>query len=124
MNIALWVLAGLLAVVFLGSGLSKVFGDRQQMITRTPYVEDFPQSTVRLIGAAEALGALGLVLPAALDTAPALVPVAAIALALVMVGAVVVHLRRGEGLASAAPAIVLALLSLVLAWGRLSAWAF
>lgn len=124
MSLALWILAGLLALAFAASGLSKIFGTRSQMIEKTPYVEDFPQNAVRLIGIVELLGALGLILPAAVDVAPGLVPVAAIGLALVMVGAVVVHLRRGEGLPSTVPALVLALLSLLLAWGRLGAWAF
>lgn len=124
MNIVLWVLAGVLAVTFFASGLSKVVGQREAMIAKTPYVEDFPQGAVRLIGVVEMLGALGLVLPALLDVAPVLVPVAAIGLAAVMLGAVVVHLRRGEGAASAAPALVLAVLAVVLAWGRLGTWAF
>ncbi|ACZ21136.1 DoxX protein [Sanguibacter keddieii DSM 10542] len=124
MNLALWILAGLLAVAFFASGLSKIVGTRDQMITKTPYVEDFPQGAVRLIGLVEVLGALGLVLPALLDVAPALVPTAAIGLALVMIGAAVVHLRRGDDVAAAVPALVLALLSAVVAWGRLGSWAF
>lgn len=124
MNIALWVVAGLLALVFLASGASKVLGRREQMIEKTPYVEDFPQGAVKLIGAVEILGALGLVLPAVLDVAPVLVPVAALGLAAVMIGAVVVHLRRGEGLGSAVPALVLVLLAAFVAWGRLGTYAF
>ena len=124
MNIALWILTSLLAVVFLASGLSKIAGQREAMISKTPYVEDFPQGAVRLIGAVEVLGALGLVLPAIFDVATTLVPLAAIGLTAVMVGAVVVHLRRGEGIAAAAPALVLAVLSALVAWGRLGSWAF
>lgn len=124
MNIALWVVAGLLALVFLASGASKVLGRREQMIEKTPYVEDFPQGAVKLIGAVEILGALGLVLPAVLDVVPVLVPVAALGLAAVMIGAVVVHLRRGEGLGSAVPALVLVLLAAFVAWGRFGTYAF
>jgi len=124
MNIALWVLTSLLAVAFLASGLSKIVRQREAMIAKTPYVEDFPQGAVRLIGAVEVLGALGLVLPAIFDVATTLVPLAAIGLAAIMIGAVVVHLRRGEGLAAAAPALVLAVLSALVAWGRLGSWAF
>ena len=124
MNIALWVLTSLLAVAFLASGLSKIVGQREAMIAKTPYVEDFPQGAVRLIGAVEVLGALGLVLPAIFDVATTLVPLAAIGLAAIMIGAVVVHLRRGDGLAAAVPALVLAALSALVAWGRLGSWAF
>ena len=76
------------------------------------------------IGALEVAGALGLVLPAVTGIAPVLVPLAAVGLVLVMVGAVVVHLRRGDGLAGAAPAIVLGLLAVFVAWGRFGAYAF
>jgi hypothetical protein len=49
-----------------------------------------------LIGLAEILGAIGLVVPAAVHIAPILVPLAAVGLALVMAGAAVVHARRKE----------------------------
>ena len=124
MNIVLWVVASLLALAFLASGISKVTGERSQMIEKTPYVEDFPQNAVRLIGAVEILGAIGLILPAALGIAPVLVPLAATGLALVMVGAAVVHLRRGEGIQAAIPSIVLAVLAVFVAWGRFGPFAF
>lgn len=73
---------------------------------------------------AEVLGAIGLVLPAAVDVAPVLVPVAALALGLVMLGAVVVHLRRGDGLAGATPSLVLAVLSLLTSVLRFGPYAF
>jgi len=70
---------------------------------------------VKLIGAADALGALGLVLPWALGIAKVLTPLAAVGLAIMMVGAVVVHTRRKE-----APymQIVLGILAIVVAVGR------
>ena len=58
------------------------------------------------------IGALGIVLPALLDIAPILSPLAAIALAVLMIGAVVVHIRRKEPMV---PALVLALLSVAAA---------
>lgn len=124
MNIVLWVVAGLLALAFLASGISKVTGERSKMIEKTPYVEDFSQNAVRLIGAVEILGAIGLILPAALGVVPVLVPLAATGLALVMVGAAVVHLRRGEGIQAAIPSVVLAVLAAFVAWGRFGPYAF
>ena len=53
-----------------------------------------------------------------------LVPLAATGLALVMVGAAVVHLRRGEGIQAAIPSIVLAVLAVFVAWGRFGPFAF
>lgn len=71
----------------------------------------------------EVLGAIGLILPAAVDIAPALAPVAAIGLAVVMVGAAVTHGRRGETKNVAVNAVLLAL-ALVVAWGRFGPYAF
>ena len=60
------------------------------------WVDDFSDGQVKGIGVLELLGALGLVLPWALGIAKVLTPVAAVGLALVMVGAVVTHVRRKE----------------------------
>ena len=60
------------------------------------FVVDFKGSQVRLIGALELLGALGLILPGLLGIAPALTPLAAVGLALIQVGAALTHIRRGE----------------------------
>ena len=51
---------------------------------------------VKALGAVEILGAVGLILPAALDIAPVLVPLAAVGLATIMVGAAIVEFRRHE----------------------------
>lgn len=113
MNIALWILAGLLAFAFLGAGMMKVRITPEQMAEKAPWAKTTGQ--VRAIGAAELLGALGLILPAALGIAPILTPIAALLLGLVMLGAVVVHLVRGDGMAGSTPSLVLGVLSLLLA---------
>jgi len=118
MNLVLWILAFLLAAVFIGSGVAKLVTARDQQINRTPYVEDFPQSVIRGIGALEILGAIGLILPALVDVATILVPLAAAGLAITMVFAALVHIRRGDGTAAALPSIVLAVLSVIVAWSR------
>ena len=51
---------------------------------------------VKALGAVEILGAVGLILPALLDIAPVLVPLAATGLAAIMVGAAIVEFRRQE----------------------------
>lgn len=124
MHIALWVVAGLLAVAFLGAGLLKLTQSPKALAAKgMAYAEDFPPVGLKAIGAAEVAGALGLVLPALLTIAPVLVPVAAAALAVVMAGAVVVHLRRKEASAVVAP-LVLGLLAVFVAWGRFGPYAF
>ena len=60
------------------------------------WVDDFSSPSVKAIGAVELLGAVGLVLPAVLDTAPVLVPLAASGLVLVMIGAIATRIRRRE----------------------------
>lgn len=124
MNVVLWVIAGVLAAAFAGAGAMKVSQPKEKLATTMAWVEDFSPGMVKLIGAAELLGAVGLVLPPLVDVAPVLSPIAAVCLALTMVGAVATHLRRKEGLAAAAPALVLGVLCVVVAWGRFGPYSF
>jgi hypothetical protein len=87
------------------------------------WAKDFSPASIRGIGGIELIGAVGLIVPAALDVAPVLTPVAALGLALTMAGAVVVHLRLGER-KEAAPALVLGVLALVLAILRFGPYSF
>lgn len=115
MNTAPWILAGPLAFAFLGAGAVKLAQPRTKLAASgMAWTTDSTDGRVKAAGALEVLGALGLVLPAALGVAPVLTPLAAAGLALVMAGAVVVHVRRGEPGALAGP-VVLGLLALVLA---------
>jgi uncharacterized membrane protein YphA (DoxX/SURF4 family) len=66
MNLALWIIAIVLAVVFAASGLMKQFVPKDKLVTSGQgWAQDFSPTTIRLIGLAEILGAIGLVLPAA-----------------------------------------------------------
>jgi uncharacterized membrane protein YphA (DoxX/SURF4 family) len=96
MNVVLWIIAGLLAVMFFFAGLTKATQPVAKLATKMAWVEDYSPATVRLIGILEILGALGLILPAALGIVPVLTPLAAAGLAAIMVPAAVVHVRRGE----------------------------
>ena len=117
MNIALWIVAVLTALTFAAAGTRKLTQPKDKLQPQMGFVEDFSPAAIRLIGATEVLGALGLILPAVTGIAPVLVPLAAAGLAVVMVLASVVHLRRGEP--KALPAnIVLFLLAAFVAVGR------
>lgn len=118
MNIALWIVQGLLAVAFLMAGGMKLSQPKEKLLANMAFVEDFSQNTVRLIGLLEVLGAIGLILPWALTIMPELTGIAAIGLVLTMIGAIVTHIRRGE-MQSLVPNIVLGLLALFVAVGRL-----
>ena len=124
MNNALWIIAGLLALAFLASGAMKLARPKEKLAASgMGVVEDFSAGTVKAIGTLEVLAAVGLILPAALDIAPVLVPLAAVGLVLLMVGAIITHLRRHE----ARPIVVnLALLALavLVAWGRFGPQSF
>jgi uncharacterized membrane protein YphA (DoxX/SURF4 family) len=98
MNLALWITAGLLAAVFLFAGSVKLFTSREKL-AKAPgggWVLAFSAGFVKALGAVEILGAVGLILPALLDIAPVLVPLAAVGLATIMVGAAIVTYRRQE----------------------------
>ena len=96
MNTVVWVLQVLLAAAFLASGLMKVSQPRAKLAPRMPYVEGFSDGAIKAIGAVEILGAVGVILPAWTGIAPILTPIAATGLAVIMVGAAIVHLRRKE----------------------------
>ena len=114
MNIVLWVVAGVLAAAFLASGLMKLSQPRKRLAdSGMAWTEDFSDGAVKGIGALEVLGALGLILPAALDIVPILVPIAATGLALVMLGAAVTHARRKENQMIVVNVVLLALAAFV-----------
>jgi uncharacterized membrane protein YphA (DoxX/SURF4 family) len=123
-NTVLWVLASVLAAAFLGAGVMKLSRPKEQLAASgMAWTEDFSAGTIKFIGLVEVLGAIGLVLPAALDIVPVLVPLAALGLVLTMVGAVVVHVRRKE-VATMAPSLVLLVLAAVIVWGRFGPYSF
>src|ERR687893_1435908 len=119
MNLSLWIVAGLLAVVYLLSGAGKLVVPKEKLATApgAGWVEDFSAGSVKAIGVLEVLAAVGLVLPALLDIAPVLVPLAALGLVLIMGGAVITRLRRHEPKAMVADLAYLALAGFV-ALGR------
>lgn len=113
MSIVLWVGQAVLAALFVMSGLAKVVQPIGRLTARYPWVEDFRPGTVRLIGVLEVLGAVGLVVPAATGVVPVLTPAAAAGLAVLMLLAVVVHVRRHERRGIVVAGIVLVLTALV-----------
>ncbi len=117
MKIALWVAQGVLALAFLAAGAMKLALPLADLQASLPWAADVPGALVRLIGLAEVLGALGLVLPAATRVRPRLTPLAAAALALAMALATLFHLVRGEFSMVPATLVLGAGLAFV-AWGR------
>jgi uncharacterized membrane protein len=123
MNVFLWILQAVLALMFAMAGVQKATQPKDKLVTRLPWVADFSRGTVRFIGLAELAGALGLILPAATGIAPILTPLAASGLAVIMVLAAITHARRKEPGAIAFNA-VLFVVAVVIAWGRFGPYSF
>ncbi|WP_312178617.1 DoxX family protein [Arthrobacter sp.] len=117
MLVFLWVAEIVLALLYFGLGVMRLVKPYPTLVRVLRWPADFPAWAVKLIGVAEILGALGLLLPAATDFAPILTPIAACALALMMAFAVALHLRRGERHRVALPAILL-MMNVFVAIGR------
>jgi uncharacterized membrane protein YphA (DoxX/SURF4 family) len=123
-NVVLWILAGLLAAVFLAAGLMKIVQPKEKLAASgMGWTEDFGVGAVKTIGALEVFAGIGLILPAVLDIAPVLVPLAAVGLAALMAGAAITHARRKEQPMIAGNALLL-VLAAVVAWGRFGPYSF
>jgi hypothetical protein len=115
MNVALWVAQGVLALAMVGSGSLKLLVPRAKLAKKQRWAATYSDTNVKLLGVAEVLGALGLLLPGLTGILPALTPVAAVCLAILMGGAVQAHLQLKE---SVAPPAILGALALFIAVGR------
>lgn len=117
MNILLWVVQGLLAAAFLMAGQMKVFSYEKYKAMGGPNTPS--RGLVRFIGLSEIAGASGVILPLATGVLTFLTPIAAVALAIVMVLALGFHAMHKDPIGKLAPALVLLALSVFVAWGRM-----
>ncbi len=109
----------MLAVVFVVSGSAKLFVPKEKLAT-VPlggWTGAASVGFVKALGALELLAAAGLILSAALDIAPVLAPLAAVGVVLLMVGAMITHLRRHEVAGVMLNLAYLAMAAFI-AWGR------
>ena len=119
MNLALWIVTGVLAAVLLVI-TSKMVVPREKMASvghAAHWVLDFSPGALRAIGTLELLAAAGLILPAVLAIVPVLVPVTATCVAALFVGAATMRLRRGER-ATITPDLIYLAAAVFVAWGR------
>ncbi|MDG9678081.1 DoxX family protein [Micromonospora sp. DH14] len=125
MNLALWIAAGLLAALALAGGITKTFVPKEKLAAANGgrWTDGASVGFVKTLGVLELLAAAGLVLPAVLDVAPVLVPVTAICWMVLMVGAMITHLRHGEARFIVLNLAYLAVAAFV-AWGRLGSSPF
>jgi len=113
MTYVLWIVQAVLAALFLFAGgmklvlpLDKLSGPIQ-----------LPGFFVRFIGVAEALGAIGLILPSLLRIRPGLTPLAACGLVIIMIGATALTFAAGA-VGPAIFSLVIGLLAAFVAYGR------
>jgi hypothetical protein len=113
MNLALWIVQALLALLFLFAGGMKLVLPLEKLAGPVT----LPGFFLRFIGVAEALGGLGLILPGLLRIRPGLTPLAAAGLVIIMIGATALTLATG-GVTMALIPLVVGLLAAFVAYGR------
>lgn len=122
MNIVFWILQVLLAVVFLMAGFMKVSQSKDEIKEkggeRMAWVDDISARNLKLIGILEVLAGIGLILPQLTGILPWLTPLAAVGLVLTMIGAITLHIRRGDGAKAIGLNIVLLLMAAFVVYGR------
>jgi hypothetical protein len=119
---ALWAAALLLAIIELGAGTEKLITPYEKFRVKRPWADGVDPRAVRVLGTLEVLGAIGLIVPAAIGIAPILVPLAAACLAVLMVGALAVEARRHPSLTTLALPAVTLILAVVVTVGRSGAY--
>jgi hypothetical protein len=96
MKVAYWIVAGLLALLYLYSGGIKAVRSKDQLRPMMAWVDSMPLRLVRVIGVLEVLGALGLILPPLTGIAEWLALAAAVGFVGIQIGGITLHVRRGE----------------------------
>lgn len=118
MNIALWIIQVLLALVFLFAGGTKLLLPIDVLTSMgSPNQVHLPALFIRFLGVCEVLGALGLILPGLFRKRTDLTPLAAAGLVIIMIGATVLTII-GDGIGAALPPLVAGLLCAFVAYGR------
>jgi len=119
MNIGIWIAQGILAAMFLMAGFMKLSQPKEKLKEKVGgWVDGVSDGVIKSIGLVEVLGALGLILPMVLGILPFLTIAAAAGLALTMIGAAALHLKRKENKQVGTNALLL-LVSLFVMVGRL-----
>ncbi|MTE16528.1 DoxX family protein [Nocardia aurantiaca] len=97
MTTSLWIASGVLALVAVSGGANKLIMSKAKLAAfpGAGWTVNVPTGFIRSLGVLELLAAAGLILPVALHLAPVMTPVTAVCWILLMVGAMIAHLRAG-----------------------------
>ena len=112
MTYVLWIVQAVLALLFLFAGVAKLVMPIEEMTKDVP----LPGLFLRFIAVVEVIGAVGLILPSLVRIRPGLTPLAAAGLVIVMIGATLISLTMGVGMALMP--FVVGLLAAFVAYGR------
>jgi uncharacterized membrane protein YphA (DoxX/SURF4 family) len=97
MDIIMWVVTAIVAVIFTVSGVAKSFMSRERLLTTGQTgIAPFPMPVVRFTAICELFAVVGLIVPWLTGIAPVLTPLAALGLVIVMWGAAVSHASLRE----------------------------
>ena len=120
MNTLIWILQGLIALMFAMAGFMKLSKPKEELKKQgsMAWVNDVSSSTLKLIGTLELLAALGLIVPQVTGIQSWLTPVAALGLVFTMIGALTLHIRRGDGRQALVVNVMLLLIAAFVAYGR------
>jgi uncharacterized membrane protein YphA (DoxX/SURF4 family) len=114
-NVALWIVQGLLALLFLFAGGMKLVMPLEELTKGAPY--QLPFLFLRFIGVCEVLGAIGLIVPGLVHIRTGLTPLAAAGLVIIMIGATSLTVAY-VGVGAALVPLVTGLLAAFVAYGR------
>ena len=114
-NTALWIVQGVLAVMYLLAGIPKLVMSPEQMAAPGPI--QLPIAFIRFIGVCEILGAIGMIVPGLTGIKPGLTPLGAAGLVIIMIGATVINIVDGPAPAAIAT-VALGALCAVVVYGR------
>lgn len=120
MNVALWIVTGVLSAAYFGGGVAILALSKEQFRAvhkNWHYVDEFSPGFLKVLGVIKLSAVAGLLLPPLFDVAPVLVPLAASGLVLLMTGAVTVRIVREEWSIAVGDLLFLGMAAFV-AWGR------
>jgi len=120
LNVMLWIVQGLLAVLFAGTGLWKLLTPIPDLAAKMPWMGQVSPGFLDMTATFDLLGGIGILLPSLTRIKPRVAVLAALGCAALQVAAIVFHFSRGEG-ANTPFNFALVALSLFVAWGRWSA---
>lgn len=119
LKIGLWIVQGLLALIFVGTAVWKFATPIPQLAAMIPWAGQVSPALLYATAVFDLLGGLGVLLPSVTRIKPGLTVLAALGCAALQVSAIVFHLSRGEA-ANTPFNFLLVALSVFVAWGRRS----